>query len=102
MEGVFTRIIVIQDYLDGLVGLQDEGICLCAVGDWRCGVRTCAEDGVERGDEGGDVGLVVEEGAEKGNELAQRIAVERAIARWHGGGLGKGKRRREDTRTRTY
>ena len=63
VEGVLARVEVVDDDVDDLVLLQDERVRVGAVDGWVGGVLARAEDGVEGGDLGGDVGDVVEEGA---------------------------------------
>lgn len=63
MEGVFTRVFIVDDYFDGLAFLEDEGVGVGAVderGHSGCGGR---EGGIEGGDFGVDVGYVIEESA---------------------------------------
>jgi len=62
MERVFSRVVVVEDDFDDLVGGEDEGICVCAVDERVCGGFVGGEDGVEGGDEGWDVGYVIEKG----------------------------------------
>jgi len=63
VEGVFARVVIIENELDGLVLLEDKGIRVGAVYGDVVGGRAGGEGGVEGRDFGKDIGDVVEEGA---------------------------------------
>lgn len=65
VERVFPRVVIVEDDFDDFVMCEDELIRVCTVDEGVSGVGASGEDGVECGDFGGGVGLVVEEGAEK-------------------------------------
>ena len=59
---MFSIVVVVQNNLNGLVGLEDKRISMAAVDYGVLGVGTGGHDGVESWDGGLDVGVVVEEG----------------------------------------
>jgi len=63
VEGVFARVVVVEDELYGLVLLEDEGVRVGAVNCDVVGGRAGGQGGVEGGNFGKDIGDVVEEGA---------------------------------------
>lgn len=63
MEGMFSRVVIVEDDLDDLVVAEDELIGMGAVDEGVGCVGAGGEDGVEGGDFGSDIGFVVEEGA---------------------------------------
>jgi len=63
VEGVFARVVVVENELDGLVLWEDEGVRIGAVDCDVVGGRTGGQGGVEGGNFGKDIGDVIEEGA---------------------------------------
>jgi hypothetical protein len=71
MEGVFSRVVIVEDDFYDFVLCEDEGVCVAAVDGGVGCVGAGGEDGVEGGDFGADVGYIVEEGA--GFELVRGL-----------------------------
>ena len=62
MEGVFARVHVVEDYLNDLVFLENEGVGIFTIDARVASRHTCGESAVKGGDFRANVGYVVEEG----------------------------------------
>lgn len=63
MEGVFAWVVVVEDYVDDLVLLEDESVGVGGVDGGVVGGWAGGEGGVECWDDGASVGYSVEGGA---------------------------------------
>ena len=61
VERMFAWVVVVDNYFDHFVFVEDECVGICSVHEWITGVRTCTESAVECRDFGMDIGDVVEE-----------------------------------------